>query len=135
MKRQEAEGLVGSRVCAWTSANGVYIGTLREVKARKGRPWRGLVEIEGVVRPAAHFEAGRSVVRKGKDIGETIEVGGINIIIPPEEESYYVGRSYEAALAMEIVHLQSRRENSGRHGHLLEQSIKAMQLVLEKRQG
>lgn len=67
--------LVGTRVQAWTSANGVYSGTLVEVIP--SRPWRGRVLIDGVVEPACPWEMGK--VRRGKRPGETIEVGGVNI--------------------------------------------------------
>ena len=76
MKRKEAETKIGTRVYAWKVANGTYFGKLVEVIP--GKKWRGIVEIDGVVTPAHHFEFGR-VVRRGFRPGERIEVGGVNI--------------------------------------------------------
>lgn len=78
MNKAEAIELIGKPVEAWTAANGVYAGTLVEVVAKKGSPWRGIVKIESVWSPAQHFERG-DVCRTGKRPGETIEVGGVNI--------------------------------------------------------
>jgi hypothetical protein len=86
MTRQEAEQLIGERVFAWTAANGEYVGTLVEVK---GRPWRGVVFVTGVVSPATPWEAGRFSQRRGFRPGDRIEVGGVNIKLTTER-----GRTY-----------------------------------------
>jgi hypothetical protein len=82
MTRSEAEKLIGSRVQAWTSMNGVYCGMLEEVIP--SRPWRGVVRIDGILSPPVTFEFGRRP-RRGFRVGETIEVGGVNIS-PTEAE-------------------------------------------------
>lgn len=76
MKRDEAQKLIGTKVEAWTSANGVYVGTLIAVIPR--RPWRGTVKIEGILEAAQPWEVG-GASRKGKRPGDLIEVGGVNI--------------------------------------------------------
>ena len=76
MNRAEADKLVGKRVSAWTSANGVYVGTLVEVLPR--RPWRGKVLVDGIQSPAVCWEQGRGF-RRGVRAGDVIEVGGTNI--------------------------------------------------------
>lgn len=78
MQKAEAQKLIGSPVQAWTSANGIYAGTLVEVVTEKGRPWRGRIKVESVLAPAQHFEQG-NVCRRGFREGETVEVGGANI--------------------------------------------------------
>lgn len=96
MKRKEAEKLIGTRVEAWTSMNGSYIGTLEEVF---GSPWRGRVRITGVVKPAVVYDLTRrgSPQRRGFRPGQVIEVGGMSIK-PTEEE----GASYLEALRREL---------------------------------
>lgn len=95
MKRKEAEALVGSRVSAWTSANGCYVGTLIEVY---GSPWRGKVRITGTTKVAVPFEAGRATQRRGFREGDVIEVGGSNVK-PTDEE----GVTYLQALRGELA--------------------------------
>lgn len=118
MNRQAAEALVGSRVQAWTAANGIYIGTL--VGVTNGKPWRGRVLIDGVCSPAQAFEIGRSKPRRGFRPGETIEVGGTNI--KPTDER---GLSYEEAVAGDLARLESLLPGSSdRHRWAIEASIK-----------
>jgi hypothetical protein len=76
MLRKEAEKLIGTSVTAWTSANGVYVGVLEEVK---GSPWRGSVRITGVLDTPTPWEARRISQRKCLEVGRLIEVGGTNI--------------------------------------------------------
>lgn len=78
MNKAQALNLIGHRVDVWTSANGCYVGTLKEIVAEKGRPWRGRVLIDGILAPAQHFERG-SACRRGFRVGEVIEAGGVNI--------------------------------------------------------
>lgn len=96
MRRKEAERLIGTRVSAWTAANGEYVGILREVK---GSPWRAVVEITGILRPACTFEVGRSVQRRGFRPGEMIEVGGV--CCKPVSDDVR-GTSYIYALQQEL---------------------------------
>lgn len=105
MTRKEAESLIGTPVEAWTSANGIYAGTLVEVVAKgKGSPWRGVVRIESVWSPAQHFERGE-VCRTGKQIGETIEVGGVNI---KPTESVGAPVDYLESLESALANLEAR---------------------------
>ncbi|TAL72869.1 MAG: hypothetical protein EPN79_02175 [Burkholderiaceae bacterium] len=94
MNKTEAQEFLGRMVSAWTAANGTYVGTLIEVVAAKGRPWRGRVRITGVLTIACHWEIGCSgPIRKGFRPDDEIEVGGLNIK-PCEHE----GTTYLAAL-------------------------------------
>jgi hypothetical protein len=78
MKRSEAEKLMGTRVEAWTSLNGIYCGVLEAIVPTQRRPWRGVVRIDGILSAPVTYEAGRRP-RRGFRVGETIEVGGVNI--------------------------------------------------------
>lgn len=115
MNRVEAVKVIGRRVRAWTATNGVYVGTLREVKAEHGLPWRGVVLVDGVLEVAIHFESG-GFVRRGYRPGETLEVGGQNVSLTDEAGS----RTYEEALMAHIEFIrrgieqaQSERESRG----------------------
>jgi len=77
MNIKEARKLIGTRVHAWTSVNGEYVGELVEVKP--GPKWRGVVRIDGIMAPPVTFEFGRSHPRRGKRVGELIEVGHSSI--------------------------------------------------------
>ena len=90
MNRAEALTLVGTRVMAWTAANGVYVGELIEVTTH---------------RPAQAFEFNRSRPRRGFRPGETIEVGGVNI--EPSEEA---GLSYCEALRRDLASVEAHLE-------------------------
>ena len=79
MNRKEAERYVGRPVRAWTAANGVYVGILERVVAKPGRPWRGVVRVTGILKPAHHFEWRGGACRRGFRVGETLEAGGVNI--------------------------------------------------------
>jgi len=81
MLRKQAEALIGQRVQAWTRLSGVYVGTLESIC---GSPWRGTVRVTGILEPACHLYLGR-VCRRGFRLGETLEVGGVNIS-PTENE-------------------------------------------------
>ncbi len=111
MDRKQAQALVGTRVSAWTAANGVYVGTLREVTDH--RPWRGVVLIDGIVSPANCWERGRGF-RRGKRVGETIEVGGVNI----EATEAIHGTDYVASLEAEAADFERRHADylAGDHG-------------------
>jgi hypothetical protein len=76
MTARQAQELVGARVSAWTSANGVYAGVLEEVVVLKGRPWRGRVRIDGVLRVAQHFEIDRGVCRAAQMFRPSSRSGG-----------------------------------------------------------
>lgn len=117
MTRQAAQALIGTRVEAWTAANGIYVGTLVEVR---GSPWRGTVEIDGVLRPA-DFEYGRPRPRRGFRPGERLEVGGINIRPTTER-----GISYLSALVAAREHLrgvQHRLPRPSYHHQLLTDTL------------
>lgn len=78
MTRHDAEKLIGTRVEAWTSANGIYIGTLIEVIPC--RPWRGKIHITSVGVAAVPYDITRGArQRKGFRPGDIIEVGGVNV--------------------------------------------------------
>jgi len=77
MNRKQAEKLIGTRVHAWTSANGEYVGELVQVKP--GAKWRGVVRIDGIMVPPVTFEFGRRYPRRGFRVGELIEVGHSSI--------------------------------------------------------
>ena len=94
MRRKEAEKLLGTNVQAWTSANGVYVGVLREVY---GSPWRGKVEITGVLTPAVPMEFGRMHQRRGLRPGFVVDVGGCNI-----KPTADVGASYLESLQVQL---------------------------------
>jgi hypothetical protein len=47
-------------------------------RVTEGRPWRGVVLIDGIVTAAVADEIGGGY-RRGKRVGEEIEVGGANI--------------------------------------------------------
>lgn len=79
---------------AWTSATGVYSGSL--VAAIPFRPWRGQALIDGVIEPACPLEMGK--VRRGKRPGETIKVGGVNI-----SPTTLPGRTYRECLEAQKV--------------------------------
>lgn len=104
MKRKEAEALIGKRVSAWTAMNGVYIGTLVSVV---GSPWRGMVLITGVAKPAAIEWARGDRQRRGMRPGETIEVGGSSI-----EPADWDGKSYLDALIEDEALVQAWRERA-----------------------
>ncbi len=105
MKRAEAEKLVGEHVEVWTSLNGVYVGTLLRVF---GRPWRGAVLIDGVLRAATPWEAGRTGrQRRGLRPGQEIEAGGANIR-PTEDE----GTTYLAALERQLREFERHAESA-----------------------
>lgn len=116
MNRTEAARSVGKRVRAWTAANGVYVGTLREIKAKQGSPWRGVVLVDGVVEVATHFERG-SLMRRGYRPGETLEVGGQSISLTDEAGF----RTYEEALLghIEFVRLAVERNPRGRDSEVM----------------
>ena len=103
MNRVEAARVIGQRVSAWTAANGVYVGTLREVKAELGSPWRGVVLIDGVLEVAVHFERG-AYVRRGYRPGETIEVGGQSVALTAATGA----KTYEEAL---LAHIEFIRKS------------------------
>jgi hypothetical protein len=131
MKRQDAEKKIGTRVSAWTSANGIYVGTL--VAVISSAKWRGVVKIDGVITPAHHFEFGQ-VVRRGFRPGEEIEVGGVNITFDVPETT--TGTTYLEALQADQVRLAELSAASVGSPHLwaLEGSVKANQRILEAEQ-
>lgn len=92
---------------AWTAMNGEYVGILREVK---GSPWRAVVEITGVIKPAVVFEIGRSVQRRGFRPGEQIEVGGSSC--RPTTE---IGTSYADALRAQLSQFQEWQGSPARN--------------------
>jgi hypothetical protein len=119
MTRQEAEKLIGSRVEAWTAANGVYVGELVRVVPR--RPWRGVVRITGVLRAATAWEVRRVRQRRGFRTGEEIEVGGVNI--KPTEAT---GTTYLEVLRADLADLKRYQEQPGlARGWWLKPSIEA----------
>jgi hypothetical protein len=110
--------LVGQCVQAWTSANGVYTGTLVEVTS--DRPWRGRVLVDGVIEPAQAWDAKREAApRRGFRPGETIEVGGQSVKAHLEQ-----GGSYRDALARDLEKLQALKERGdGRDAWWLDRAI------------
>lgn len=96
MNKVEAQQIVGKRVSAWTAASGVYVGFLKEIISEKGRPWRGVIEITGVLKIAQHFER-EKICRRGFRPGESLEVGGINIKLTEA-----VGTDYKTLLEESI---------------------------------
>ncbi len=105
MKRAEAELLVGKPVVAWTAANGQYVGTLLEVLS--SRPWRGVVQVTGVLEPAQHFENG-GACRRGFRPGETLEVGHSSLKAATEETG--PGQDYLSALHLAQQDHQARHD-------------------------
>lgn len=101
MDRTEAQSLLGNRVKAWTTANGVYVGTLVEIEVSPGRPWRGWVKITGVIDVAMPFEAGRRHQRRGLRIGDKINVGHSSI-----EPTELEGTTYLEALRRKLRQFQ-----------------------------
>ena len=97
MKRTDAK--IGMRVTAWTAMNGEYVGELVEIKSDR-RPWRGVVHITGILQCWCLCEYRRYHQRTGFNIGDMIEVGGINIS-PASDE--IVGASQEEVLHGEIA--------------------------------
>jgi hypothetical protein len=71
MNKNEAQKLVGRRVCVGMGADGVYVGELLELQ---GSPWRGRVRITGVLSPARHLANG-AVCRRGYRPGEFVDAG------------------------------------------------------------
>ena len=68
MKREEIEPYIGKRVSAWTAMNGSYSGVL--IKLLPCKPWRGIVEIDGVLECWCVYEAGRGKQRHGLILGQ-----------------------------------------------------------------
>lgn len=125
MRKVEAEALLGKKVRAWTAANGEYVGTLVKVA---GSPWRGTVEISGVLKPAQHFERG-AVVRRGFRVGDLIEVGHTSV--RPTEA---VGHStYLAALEEELGDYRQilQRGPGSKDVWWVEGGIRALTAVIE----
>lgn len=131
MLKSEAQTLVGTRVSAWTAANGTYSGTLVEVLSEKGRPWRAKVLIDGVLAVATHFEIGKGAMRRGFRPGEEIEVGGSSI-----SPCSTAGPSYAAALEAEIEKLTGwvERDPASRYAGLHQQSAAALREILRREQ-
>jgi hypothetical protein len=127
MNRVEAVKVIGRRVRAWTAANGVYVGTLKEVKAEHGMPWRGVVLIDGVVEVAVHFESG-GFVRRGYRPGETLEVGGQSV----EMTDDLGAKTYEDALLahIEFIRKSVERDPQSRHSGTLLMVGKGCQAAL-----
>jgi hypothetical protein len=125
MLRKEAQSLIGTRVQAWTSANGVYVGILEQVS---GSPWRGTVRVTGILEPASHFEVGRGPCRRGFRPGETLEVGGNNIA-PTNTEGC---ASYVEVLEKEIARMRGMlpASSNSKHGWAVEASAKALKIVV-----
>jgi len=97
MLYKDAINRVGEECRAWTACNGNYFGKLIEVK--KSRPWRGVVQITGVIEPAQAWQIGQSRPRRGFRIGETIEVGGSSIRFncEPTNQSYLMALKKDLA--------------------------------------
>jgi hypothetical protein len=100
MNKKEAQGLIGKPVRVWTSANGEYVGTLKELLPTS--PWRGRVEITGVLKPAQHYELG-AVRRRGFRPGEVIEAGNSSISATAD-----IGTDYKTALEKSIAEGKER---------------------------
>ena len=114
MNKAEALALVGFRVCAYTSMNGAYTGTLVEIISEPRRPWRGKVLIDGVAEPAQPYEYGCSL-RRGFRPGEYITVGGVNIT-PQPEGTHWPNTSYLEAITAELHKLKRGGDWSGISG-------------------
>lgn len=104
MKKEEAKKLLNTRVLAKTPMRGSYVGNLIEVV--ENRPWRGKVKITGVVDYPVLQEGAMRSHRKCKEIGDIIEVGGVNI-----EPTTETGYSPKEALRKKILHYVQLREN------------------------
>ncbi len=132
MDENSATGLIGKRVSAWTAAQGVYLGYLQEVVAVKGRPWRGVVRIDGIAQPAQHSEMDKAC-RRGFRVGETIEVGGVNI----SETDVVCETDYAQILERSIANCQEQlsRMADSRHAWAQHEFIKGYKAALscEKR--
>jgi|JI8StandDraft_1071087.scaffolds.fasta_scaffold290408_2 hypothetical protein len=128
MNRAEASEAIGKRVRAWTAANGVYVGTLREVRARHGAPWRGVVLVDGILEVAVHFERG-GFGRRGYRPGETLEVGGQSIKLTTEAGF----KTYEEALLghIEFIRQAIERDPKGRDSGTLLMIGKGSQAALK----
>jgi len=128
MNRAEASQAIGQRVQAWTAANGVYVGTLREVRTRQGAPWRGVVLIDGILEVAVHFERG-GFVRRGYRPGETLEAGGQSIS-PTNDEGF---KTYEEALLghIEFISRAIERDPKGRNSETMLQIGRGSQAALK----
>jgi len=90
MNKNQASQLLGEYVSAWTATKGEYVGKLVEVIAFKGKPWRGLVEVETIIGLPDFTRYEKKPFKKG----DIIEVGGVNIKeyndeIPDYEENWY----------------------------------------------
>jgi len=95
MRYKEAAANIGSNVQARTAYSGVYTGQLVEVLKEPKKPWRGLILINGVLKPA-RFEYGRRDLR-GFRPGTVIEVGCVNIRLTEA-----VGATYLEAMEREL---------------------------------
>lgn len=73
--------------------NGTYVGILDSVT--KNKPWRGIVLIDGVLKPATSADRVDSW-RRGFRPGEKIEVGGVNIT-PTELMGLLIERRWNAS--------------------------------------
>ncbi len=131
MKRQDAEKKLGGRVIAWTSVNGQYVGKLVEVIA--SRPWRAVIEIDGIISPAHHYEFGQ-VKRRGFREGELIEVGGTNVTFDVPETT--TGSTYLEALQADNARLIALIASAQGSPDLwaLEGLLKANRVILEAEQ-
>ncbi len=101
MLKKDAEQLVGKKVKVWTAANGEYVGILKEILPTK--PWRGKVEITGVLKCACVYEIARITrPRHGFRCGDFIEAGNSSISATDE-----IGFSYLEALENEKKKFQT----------------------------
>ena len=137
MNKIEALKIVGRRVTAWTSMNGVYTGVLKEVIARPRRPWRGIVVIDGVLEVAAFQNRGIGArpidrQRRGFRPGEELEVGGVNI-----NRTEDAGLTYLEALKQELAKLEEWSKPGyilDHHRWWLPDAIEARKIQIEREQ-
>ena len=77
MQRSEADGHIGKPVLVRSMVQGTYTGILLSVE---GSPWRGRVQVTGLIKPAVHYEQVKGLTRRGYRVGETMEARAVCLL-------------------------------------------------------
>ncbi len=107
MNKHQAKNYLNKPVHIWTATKGSYIGLLKEVKERKGKPWRGKVEVITITELPDRTR--RKILPFSK--GDIVEAGGINIISWNEEIPDY-DSNFRKLLSLEREFLDSCKNDS-----------------------